>query len=65
MWLWVPGLEAPETAPVPVRQLAVVGGHQHNVVNFILDAEGVLRDGLVFRAGVWAHVGMLQPHLSC
>lgn len=60
-----PGLELSGTAPVPVGELALVGGHQQDVVNLILDAEGVLRDGLILGARVRAHEGVLQPHLGC
>lgn len=58
------GSWAPGAAPVPVGELALAGGHQQDVVNLILDAEGVLRGGLILGARVGAHVGVLQPHLG-
>lgn len=62
--LFSPEQEATGTAPVPGGELALVGSHQQDVVNLVLDAEGVLRGGLILRARVRAHVGVLQPHLG-
>ena len=41
---WTPTSRAgaPGAAPVPVGELALAGGHQQDVVNLILNAEGVL-----------------------
>ena len=63
-WKWEDGVVGPGAAPVPVGELALAGGRQQDVVNLILDAEGVRRGGLVLGARVGAHVGVLQPHLG-
>lgn len=56
---------SPGHAPVPVGELALAGSHQHNVIDLVFNAEGVLRGGLILGARIRAHVGVLQPHLRC
>lgn len=42
--MWAPDFraEALGTAPVPVGELALVVSHQQDVINLVLNAEGVL-----------------------
>lgn len=41
---------SPGHAPVPVGELALAGSHQHNVIDLVFNAEGVLRGGLILGA---------------
>lgn len=40
--LSTPGLETSGNTPVPVGELALAGGHEQDVVNLVLNVEGVL-----------------------
>lgn len=56
---------SPGHTPVPVGELALAGSHQHDVIDLVFNAEGVLGGGFILRARIRAHVGVLQPHLCC
>lgn len=56
---------SPGHTPVPVGELALAGSHQHDVIDLVFNAEGVLGGGFILRARIRAHVGVLQPHLRC
>lgn len=50
---------SPGHTPVPVGELALAGSHQHDVIDLVFNAEGVLRGGLILGARIRAHVGVL------